>query len=94
MNWLDSNDLFGAFKGFIVVFLIYILKDYLFNQRRTIDVDKPIYGRHHSWCFYLKRLIARFLLKLGRAEDLSDQLRVFSEHDEMVSFARADRLIK
>lgn len=90
MNSFDSSYLLGAFFGLMAIALTYILLEYLSNQRQTIDVIKPIYDRHNSWRFYMKQMIARFLLKLRSGEDLSDQLRVFSEHDEMVNVARVE----
>lgn len=86
MNRFQSSDLFSAFLVFVALFVMLVLLDWFYNSWISHDVEKPIYGRHYSLRFHIKRMIVRLLLKFGKRKEPFevDKLQVFSDTDEMV----------
>lgn len=89
MHTFRSNDLFGAFLVFVALFVIIVLLDLFYKQCKSSNVEVPIYGKHHTFGFYAKRMLARLVLTMGKRkpmpDDLVDKLQTFSDTDEMVN---------
>lgn len=91
MNTFQSSELFGAFLVFVAVFILLVLIDLFYQHWHSSDVEKPIKERRQTFCFKVKKVIARVLLRLGRRkvvhDDNVDQLQTFSDDDPMVRAA-------
>lgn len=85
-KFIQSSEMFGAFCVFVALFIILVLLDYFYNSWKSHDSEKPTYGHHHSLRFFVKRLIARLLLKLGKRREIPDidKVQDFSDADTMV----------
>lgn len=90
MNLFHSSELFGGFLVFVSLFIIIVLLDHFYNERKSNDVEKLSSERRHTLRFQLKRIVARLLLKLGKRKktptNVVDKLQVFADQDEMVRF--------
>lgn len=85
----QSAESFCAFLVFVALFIIIVLLDMFFNSNSSHDnAERPIYGRHQSLRFHVKKLMARLLLRLGKRDAISDakvdKVQVFSPADDKV----------